>query len=216
MACKLSLSYYSTALLRKTEVTYQPPPGKPYQEPRITVKGQNLEAVDDFTYLGSTLSRVVNIDAEVNKRISKASVAFWRLRENVCERRGRSFTTKLKVYRALFLTTLFYACETWTVYSRDAKQLAQPLPRELSPQTPPHQVAGRSLRHGGPGTSRPLQGLHSPAESPSQVGRPCGQNARLLFYGELCHCNRSVGGQTKRYKDCLEASLKDLGVDIST
>ena len=120
---KLSLSYYSTALLKKTEVTYQPAPGKPYQEPRITVKGRNLEAVDNFTYLGSTLSRAVNIDAEVNNRISKASVAFWRLREDVCQRRGLSFTTKLKVYRALFLTTLFYACETWTVYSRHAKQL---------------------------------------------------------------------------------------------
>ncbi|XP_076456725.1 uncharacterized protein LOC143291023 [Babylonia areolata] len=43
---------------------YQPVPGKPYQEPRITVRGQNLQAVDNFTYLGSTLSRAVNTDAK--------------------------------------------------------------------------------------------------------------------------------------------------------
>ena len=49
-------------LTKKTEVMYQPAPRKPYQEPHITVKGQNLQAVDNFTYQGSTLSRVVHID----------------------------------------------------------------------------------------------------------------------------------------------------------
>ncbi|XP_063597258.1 uncharacterized protein LOC134773939 [Penaeus indicus] len=65
---------------KKTEVMYQPAPGQPYQEPHITVKGQELQTVDSFTYLGSTLSRVVNIDAEVINRIAKASSAFGRLR----------------------------------------------------------------------------------------------------------------------------------------
>ena len=41
---------------------YQPAPGKPYKEPTITVKDQILQVVDKFTYLGSTLSRVVHID----------------------------------------------------------------------------------------------------------------------------------------------------------
>ena len=40
---------------KKTEVVYQPAPGKPYKEPTITVKGQRLQVVDKFTYLGSTL-----------------------------------------------------------------------------------------------------------------------------------------------------------------
>ena len=35
--------------------------------------------VDKFTYLGSTLSRAVHIDDEVNARIAKASAAFDRL-----------------------------------------------------------------------------------------------------------------------------------------
>ncbi|CAJ0938707.1 unnamed protein product [Ranitomeya imitator] len=82
--------------IRKTEVMYQPLPGKLYKEPRITVKEQNLKAVDNFTYLGSTLSREVTIDAEVNNRIAKASATFGRLRKNVWEQRGLSLTTKLK------------------------------------------------------------------------------------------------------------------------
>ena len=56
--------------------------------------------------------------AEINNRISKASSTFRRLREKVWERRGISLETKLKVYRAVVLTTLLYGSETWTVYRR--------------------------------------------------------------------------------------------------
>ena len=55
-------SYDLTISIKKTEIVYQPAPGKPYKEPTITVKGQRLQVVDKFTYLGSTLSRVVHID----------------------------------------------------------------------------------------------------------------------------------------------------------
>ena len=49
---------------KKTEVMYQLAPGNPYQAPNITVKGQRLQAVVSFPYLGSTLSRSANIDAK--------------------------------------------------------------------------------------------------------------------------------------------------------
>ena len=71
-------SYDLTISIKKTEVVYQPAHGKPYKEPTITVKSQRLQVVDKFTYLGSTLSRVVHIDDEINARIAKASAAFGR------------------------------------------------------------------------------------------------------------------------------------------
>ena len=43
-------------------------------------KVNDSQKVDKFTYLGSTLSRVVHIDKEVNARIAKARAAFGRLR----------------------------------------------------------------------------------------------------------------------------------------
>ena len=76
-------SYDLTISIKKTEVVYQPAPGKPYKETAITVKGQRLQVVDKFTYLGSTLSRVVHIDNEVNARIAEASAAFNRLRGSI-------------------------------------------------------------------------------------------------------------------------------------
>ena len=81
-------SYDLTISIKKTEVVYQPAPGKPYKEPTITVKGQRLQVVDKFTYLGSTLSGVVHIDDEVNARTAKASAAFGRLRGSICDRSG--------------------------------------------------------------------------------------------------------------------------------
>ena len=105
-------------------MVYQLAPGKPYKEPTIIVKGQRLQVVvDKFTYLGSTLSRVVRIDDEVNARIAKASAAFGRLRGRVWDRRGFRLDTKLKIYKAVVLPTLLYTCETWTVYQGHAKRL---------------------------------------------------------------------------------------------
>ena len=116
-------NFQLTLSTKKTEVVHQPAPGKPYSEPTITVNGQKLQVVDKFTYLGSTLSRAVHIDDEVTARTAKASVAFRRLRTNVWERSGIRLDTKLKVYKAVVLPTLLYACETWTVYQRHAKKL---------------------------------------------------------------------------------------------
>ena len=116
-------NFQLTISTKKTEVVHQPAPGKPYSEPTITVNGQKLHVVDKFTYLGSTLSRAVHIDDEVTVRTAKASVAFGRLRTNVWERNGIRLDTKLKVYKAVVLPTLLYACETWTVYQRHAKKL---------------------------------------------------------------------------------------------
>ena len=101
-------SYDLTISIKKTEVVYQQAPGKPYNEPTITVKGQRLQVVDKFTYLGSTLSRVVHIDDEVNAnaRIAKASAAFGWLHGSIWDRSGIRLDTKLKVYRSVVLPTL--------------------------------------------------------------------------------------------------------------
>ena len=55
---------------------------------------QTFHAVETFTYLGSTPSRNDNIDAEINNRISKASSAFGRLRENVMYGGGEELALK--------------------------------------------------------------------------------------------------------------------------
>ena len=89
---------------------HQPAPGALYTEPLISVNGEHLKAAERFVYLGSILSRTANIDEEVMRRVAHGSAAFGRLRSSVWERRGLSLQTKLKVYRAVVLPSLLYAC----------------------------------------------------------------------------------------------------------
>nr|VZI38533.1 unnamed protein product [Spirometra erinaceieuropaei] len=69
----------------KTMVMYQPPPDAAYVAPQINVNGAQLQVVDNFTYLDSTLARKTQIDAEVARRIFKASRAFGRLQSTVTD-----------------------------------------------------------------------------------------------------------------------------------
>ncbi|BHF84954.1 hypothetical protein SprV_1002810800 [Sparganum proliferum] len=87
------------------------------------VNGTELQVVENFPYLGSTLSRNTKIDDEVANRISKASQAFGHLQSSVWNRHGLQLSTKLKMYKAVILPTLLYGAETWTVYTKQARRL---------------------------------------------------------------------------------------------
>ncbi|BHF73173.1 hypothetical protein SprV_0401625000 [Sparganum proliferum] len=107
---------------QKTVVMHQPPPNTATHPnaplPQISVNGTQLQVVENFPYLGSTLSRNTKIDDEVANRISKASQAFGRLQSTVWNRHGLQLSTKLKMYKAVILPMLLYGAETWTVCLR--------------------------------------------------------------------------------------------------
>ena len=212
-------NYDLTISTKKTEVVHQPAPGKPYNEPTITVNGQKLKVVDKFTYLGSTLSRAVHIDDEITARIAKASVAFG-LRANVWERNGIKLDTKLKVYKAVVLPTLLYACETWTVYQRHAKRLnhfhlsclRKLLKIKWQDKIPDTEVL----------TKAGMQSMHTVLKlaqlrwTGHVIRMPDARLPKKVFYGELQEGKRSQGGQKKRYKDTLKAFLKDFEIPMGS
>ncbi|BHF70857.1 hypothetical protein SprV_0401391000 [Sparganum proliferum] len=111
---------------QKTVVMHQPPPNSataPNAPPQISVNGTQLQVVENFPYLGSTLSRNTKIDDEVANRLSKASQAFGRLQSTVLNRHGLQIITKLRMYKAVIPPTLLYGAETWTVYTKQARLL---------------------------------------------------------------------------------------------
>ncbi|BHF68572.1 hypothetical protein SprV_0301160800 [Sparganum proliferum] len=107
----------------KTVIMQQPPPDAAYVAHQISVMGAQMQVVDDFTYLGSTLSRNTKIDDKVARRISKASQPLDRLKNTVWNHPGLHLNTKLKMYKADILSTLLYGAETWTVYKKQARRL---------------------------------------------------------------------------------------------
>nr|VZI24871.1 unnamed protein product [Spirometra erinaceieuropaei] len=86
---------------KMTDVIHQPLPSTAHNVPRISVIGTQLQVVDSFRHLGSTLSRSTKIDDEVARLISKASQAFGRLQNTVWNRQGLHLNTKLKMYKCL-------------------------------------------------------------------------------------------------------------------
>ena len=192
-------------------------PREQYYDPVINIKHQRLQSTDNFAYLGSLLSRSANIDSEVHNRISKASAAFGRLRVTVWERKGISIVTKLKVYQAIVLTTLLYASETWTVYSRHARKLnhfhtsclRRILKINWQDKIPDSEVLTRAKI---PSVNTLLQ--KAQLRWVGHVARmPDKRIPKQLMYGELEGGRRLAGGQKKRFKDTLKVSLKCFDID---
>ena len=78
----------------------------------VTVDGQELENVDSFVYLGSTLCEDGDVRKEVRARIGKASAAFNGLK-NVWSSTGITRKTKLQLFNAIVMAVLLYCCESW-------------------------------------------------------------------------------------------------------
>jgi len=213
-------SFGLTISIKKTEVMHQPAPGKTYSEPNILINGQRLNVVNKFTYLGSTLSRQVVIDDEIDARIAKASSAFGRLRKNVWERKGITQKTKIKVYRAVVLSSLLYACESWTVYQRHARKLnhfhtislRKLLGIRWQDKVPDTEVLERA---GLPSIYTML--MQAQLRWAGHVVRmPDHRLPKRLFFGELTQGKRGLGCPKKRFKDCIKSSLRAFEIDPAT
>ena len=204
-------SMISHSASKRLRLYIEPAPGKRYKEPTTTVNGQRLQVVDKFTYLGSILSRVVHIDDEVNARIAKASAAFGRLCGSIWDQSGIRGGTNLSLQICDGANTVI---RMPNLDSLPACQKTEPLPYKLfrkllklkwQDRIPDTEVLKRAgmqsvcillklahLRWTGYVTRMPVECL-----------------AKKILCGELQVGKRSHGGQKKRYKDTLNASLKD-------
>ncbi|BHF59270.1 hypothetical protein SprV_0100222700 [Sparganum proliferum] len=164
--------------MQKTVVMHQPPPNTAPRpnRPQISVNGTQLHVVENFPYLGSTLSRSTQIDDETVRRISKAYQAFGHLQSTVWNRRGIQPSKKLKMYRAIVVPTLLYGADTCTVHKADTP--TQPIQPQLSSSHPEAEVAGQNPRHGCTGTDGNPQHLHHAETNAAALERPSGADGR--------------------------------------
>ncbi|BHF60139.1 hypothetical protein SprV_0100310100 [Sparganum proliferum] len=92
----------------KTVVMHQPPPNTAHNACQINVNGTQLQAVDNFSYMGSTHN--TKIDDEVVHRISGTSQAFGGLQNTVCNRHSLHLKTKLRMCKTVIRSPLLYRC----------------------------------------------------------------------------------------------------------
>ena len=74
--------------------------------PKITINNYELEVVEQFNYLGSTITSKLSLKRELDKRIGMAASEFSRLSTCVWENLRLSIKTKVTVYNACVVSTL--------------------------------------------------------------------------------------------------------------
>lgn len=89
----------------------------------LSIDGQVLDRVDNFTYLGSSFTPSGQAHGEINIRIGKAWAAFQGLRQALWNRHDVSLRTKLRVFNTSVMSILLYACETWPLRVEDVRSL---------------------------------------------------------------------------------------------
>ena len=205
-----------TISLGKTEVLFQPAPTSIAAPPSISIEGTPLKTVDDFKYLGSTISNDGSLDKEINTRICKASQALGRLRARVLNQHNIQLCTKLTVYRAIVLTSLLYGCETWTVYRRHLKQLEKFHTKSLRSIMSirwQDRVTNLEVLDRAKMTSIEAMVLKARLRWVGHVIRMDDHRLpKQLLYCELSSGKRSQGRPRMRFKDCVKSSLKETGV----
>ena len=105
--------------LKKTNVSAQ----DVSQAPEINIGDHTLEVVNEFTYLGSTISMNLSLDSEISQRIGKATGTMSKLTQGAWENKYLTENTKMHIYQACVLSTLLYGSETWTTYMKQERRL---------------------------------------------------------------------------------------------
>ena len=80
---------------------------------KIKVKGQKLETVTSFKYLGSVITDEGS-KPEILSRIAQTTAALARLKP-VWTDKCISISSKIRLMRSLVKSIFLYACESWTL-----------------------------------------------------------------------------------------------------
>jgi len=88
-----------------------------YQSTHLT-----FERVEEFKYLGTTLTNQNSIAEEIKIRLRSGSACYHSV-QNLLSSRSLSKNLKIKIYRTIILPVVLYGCENWPLTLREEKKL---------------------------------------------------------------------------------------------
>ena len=91
-------------------------------EDKLTVRQNEVEEVDSFTYLGANVTKDGGGTADVKKRVALASAQFKKL-SGVWKAADITKKTKTSLFKSLVLSVLCYGCETWKLTKGEETKL---------------------------------------------------------------------------------------------
>ena len=84
---------------------------------------KNIEEVKQFKYLGAILTDEVELNAEVDARVNKVSIAFGCLNKLVWYQPAIKHSTMFQLFKAVILSVLLYGCESWAPLNHHIQRL---------------------------------------------------------------------------------------------
>ncbi|XP_063892975.1 uncharacterized protein LOC135117521 [Helicoverpa armigera] len=185
--------------------------------PAISLDGAPLEVVDKFSYLGSTVSNNLLLNAEIDIRIGKAATMFGKLGTRVWYNKHLTTKTKMVVFQASILSILLYGAETWTSYAKQERRLNcfyMRCLRKILGITWQDRITNERVLDIAQLPSlmallkqRRLRWLgHVHRMEPSRLPR------RVLL-GAVANAKRDVGRPLLRFKDCIKRDMAAFKID---
>jgi len=81
-----------------------------------------IERVEEFKYLGATLTSKNSIQEEIKSRLKVRNACYYSV-QNLLSSSLLSKTLKIKIYRTIILPAVLYGFETWSLTLREERRL---------------------------------------------------------------------------------------------
>ena len=78
--------------------------------------------MEEFKYLGTTLTDQNSIKEEIKSRLQSGNACCYSV-QNLLSFSLLSKNIKIKIYRTIFLPVVLYGCETWSLTLREERRL---------------------------------------------------------------------------------------------
>ena len=172
--------------------------------------------MEDFKYLRSVISSNGYLDKVINVSVCKARHTLGCLWSCVLNQNNILQLNKLKVYKAIILTSLLYGCETWILYRRHLKLLEHFHMHSLrsilgmlwQDKITNLEILNRAETTGIKAMILKVQLLWTG----HVIWMEDSRMPKQLLYGELSLGKRNQGRPQKQFKDCMKAHITVAGI----
>jgi hypothetical protein len=88
----------------------------------MKMENSPIEGVEEFKYLGTTLTNQISIEKKIKSRLKLENVCYYSV-QNLLSSSLLSKTLKIKIYRTIILPLVLYGCEAWSLTLREERKL---------------------------------------------------------------------------------------------
>jgi hypothetical protein len=88
----------------------------------IRIDNISFERVEEFRYLGTTLTNQDSIQEEVKSRLKSGNACCYSV-QNLLSSRLLSKDLKIRIYRTIILPVVLYGCVTWSLTLKEERRL---------------------------------------------------------------------------------------------